>query len=101
MGTGTGTWARAISGRWGIGPEIMKATLEILDAAGAPIKPEVVEVGEKVYLSGLANGSANFAPYGLPDGTGMLFASNLGDRPILRRRRRPDFPLPASQGTPT
>lgn len=27
----------------------------------------------------LANGSANFAPYGLPDGTGMLFSSNKGD----------------------
>lgn len=40
----------------GIGPEIMKATLEILDAAGAPIEPEVVEVGEKVYLSGVATG---------------------------------------------
>jgi Tol biopolymer transport system component len=27
----------------------------------------------------LVNGSANFAPYGLPDGTGMLFASNMND----------------------
>ena len=36
----------------GIGPEIMKATLAILDAAGAPIEPEVIEVGEKVYLQG-------------------------------------------------
>lgn len=36
----------------GIGPEIMKATLHILEAAGANITPEFIEVGEKVYLSG-------------------------------------------------
>jgi len=36
----------------GIGPEIMKATLKILDAAGANIEPHTIEVGEKVYLSG-------------------------------------------------
>lgn len=36
----------------GIGPEIMKATLKILDAAGANIVPQHMEVGEKVYLSG-------------------------------------------------
>lgn len=27
----------------------------------------------------LANGAANFAPYGMPDNSGMLFSSNLGD----------------------
>lgn len=36
----------------GIGPEIMKATLRILEAAGANIEPHTIEVGEKVYLSG-------------------------------------------------
>jgi isocitrate dehydrogenase len=36
----------------GIGPEIMKATLKILEAAGAKIEPHTIEVGEKVYLSG-------------------------------------------------
>ncbi|WP_136480004.1 NADP-dependent isocitrate dehydrogenase [Cognatitamlana onchidii] len=36
----------------GIGPEIMEATLKILDAAGAPIEPEFIEIGELVYLSG-------------------------------------------------
>jgi isocitrate dehydrogenase len=36
----------------GIGPEIMKATLRVLDAAGAGLKYEVIEIGEKVYLSG-------------------------------------------------
>ena len=36
----------------GIGPEIMDATLRILDAAGARIEPEVIEIGEKVYQSG-------------------------------------------------
>jgi len=36
----------------GIGPEIMKATLNILDAAGAQIEPEVIEIGEKVFMKG-------------------------------------------------
>jgi len=40
----------------GIGPEIMKATLNILNAAHAPIDPEVIEVGEKIYLQGYSSG---------------------------------------------
>lgn len=40
----------------GIGPEIMEATLKILDAAGANIKPERIEIGEKIYLSGNSSG---------------------------------------------
>ena len=40
----------------GIGPEIMEATLRILDAAGANIQPEKIEIGEKVYLSGNSAG---------------------------------------------
>src|SRR5512132_220262 len=36
----------------GIGPEIMNATLQILDAAGAPLEIETIEIGEKVYLRG-------------------------------------------------
>lgn len=40
----------------GIGPEIMDATLKILHAAGAPIEPHEVEIGEKVYLSGHPTG---------------------------------------------
>lgn len=40
----------------GIGPEIMKATLRILDAAGANIEPEQIELGEKLYLSGNTSG---------------------------------------------
>jgi len=36
----------------GIGPEIMAATLHILKEAGARIEPEVIEIGEKVYLRG-------------------------------------------------
>ncbi|MDX1903089.1 MAG: NADP-dependent isocitrate dehydrogenase [Thermonemataceae bacterium] len=40
----------------GIGPEIMDATLKILMAAGAKIKPEIIEIGEKVYLKGNAAG---------------------------------------------
>ncbi|MEE2924997.1 MAG: NADP-dependent isocitrate dehydrogenase [bacterium] len=40
----------------GIGPEIMRATLRILEAAGAQIKSEVIEVGEKIYLQGNTTG---------------------------------------------
>ena len=36
----------------GIGPEIMTAVLRILDAAGARIEIETIEIGEKVYLRG-------------------------------------------------
>src|SRR5881398_3444556 len=36
----------------GIGPEIMSATLRILEAAGAPLAIETIEIGEKVYLRG-------------------------------------------------
>ncbi len=40
----------------GIGPEIMAATLKILTAADARIEPEIIEVGEKVYLQGFTSG---------------------------------------------
>lgn len=40
----------------GIGPEIMEATLEILEKAGARIEPELMNVGEKVYLGGHSAG---------------------------------------------
>jgi isocitrate dehydrogenase len=43
----------------GIGPEIMTATLDILKGAGARLDVEVIEVGEKVYLSG---NNAGIAP---------------------------------------
>jgi isocitrate dehydrogenase len=43
----------------GIGPEIMAATLRILQAAGARIDIETIEIGEKVYLAG---NSAGIAP---------------------------------------
>ena len=36
----------------GIGPEIMDATLQILEAAGAALEIETIEIGEKVYLRG-------------------------------------------------
>jgi len=42
----------------GIGPEIMDATLRILDAAGAAIRPEVIEIGEDMYLQGHTSGIA-------------------------------------------
>jgi isocitrate dehydrogenase len=40
----------------GIGPEIMKATLAVLEAAGAQIAPDVIEIGEQVYLKGISSG---------------------------------------------
>jgi isocitrate dehydrogenase len=40
----------------GIGPEIMNATLRILDAAGAQIETDVIEIGEQVYLKGISSG---------------------------------------------
>lgn len=42
----------------GIGPEIMEATLNILEAAGANIEPEFIDLGEKVYLLGNTAGIA-------------------------------------------
>jgi isocitrate dehydrogenase len=40
----------------GIGPEIMEAVLRILAAADAPVEPEFIEIGEKVYLAGNSAG---------------------------------------------
>src|SRR6188474_1152737 len=40
----------------GIGPEIMDATLRILEAAKAPPDYEQIEIGEKVYLAGNTSG---------------------------------------------
>jgi isocitrate dehydrogenase len=40
----------------GIGPEIMTATMKILTAADAPIEPEVIEIGKKVYMEGFSSG---------------------------------------------
>jgi len=42
----------------GIGPAIMDSTLEILDAAGAALDIEEIEIGEAVYKSGIKNGIA-------------------------------------------
>ncbi|MCW5963794.1 MAG: NADP-dependent isocitrate dehydrogenase [Bryobacterales bacterium] len=40
----------------GIGPEIMDASLHIIESAGAQIEKEVIEIGEKVYQRGLSAG---------------------------------------------
>jgi len=40
----------------GIGPEIMKATLSILNAAGAKLEIDHIDVGKKVYLAGNTSG---------------------------------------------
>jgi len=42
----------------GIGPEIMAATLRILEAANAPLEYHHVAIGEKVYLQGERSGIA-------------------------------------------
>ncbi len=40
----------------GIGPEIMAATLHILQGAGAELDIETIDIGEKVYLAGNSSG---------------------------------------------
>ncbi|MEM1027365.1 MAG: NADP-dependent isocitrate dehydrogenase, partial [Planctomycetota bacterium] len=40
----------------GIGPEIMDATLRILDAAGAKLAYDTIEIGQKVYERGVSAG---------------------------------------------
>lgn len=40
----------------GIGPEIMNATLQILDAAGAPLEITTIEVGQKLFERGVMTG---------------------------------------------
>jgi isocitrate dehydrogenase len=40
----------------GIGPEIMAATLRILEASEAPLDIETIDIGEKVYLAGNSSG---------------------------------------------
>lgn len=42
----------------GIGPEIMKASLKVLLAAGAKLKVEPIEIGERVYRAGNSAGIA-------------------------------------------
>ncbi len=42
----------------GIGPEIMDATLRILEASGAPLRYDTIQVGEAVYKSGHSSGIA-------------------------------------------
>lgn len=40
----------------GIGPEIMEASLHIIESAGAQIEKEIIEIGEKVYARGMTAG---------------------------------------------
>ena len=40
----------------GIGPEIMAATLNILEAAGAKLAVETIEIGQAVYQRGISSG---------------------------------------------
>lgn len=40
----------------GIGPEIMEATLRVMEAAGAQLDIDTIEIGEKNYLNGYTTG---------------------------------------------
>lgn len=40
----------------GIGPEIMKSCLKIMESAGAELEYDEIEIGEKVYLAGHTSG---------------------------------------------
>ncbi len=40
----------------GIGPEIMEATLRVMEASGARIAPSVIQIGEAVYRRGITSG---------------------------------------------
>src|SRR5580700_4727913 len=40
----------------GIGPELMAATLQVLDEAGALLEPHQIEIGEKLYSKGILRG---------------------------------------------
>ena len=42
----------------GIGPEIMDATLRVLDACGAGLEYEFIDIGERVYAAGHSSGIA-------------------------------------------
>ena len=45
----------------GIGPEIARATLRILEAAGARVAPEFIDIGQQVYLAGYSTGMTDAA----------------------------------------
>ena len=45
----------------GIGPEITRATMRIIEAAGTPLEYDVIEVGESVYKKGILSGLPNEA----------------------------------------
>jgi isocitrate dehydrogenase len=60
----------------GIGPDIMTATMKILDAAGARIEPEYVTMGEEAFKQGIMNGVTDEAWESLRR-TNLLFKSPL------------------------
>jgi isocitrate dehydrogenase len=55
---GTPTTTITVAPGDGIGPEIMDATLAVLEAAGAPLRYETVAIGERRYLDGHTSGIA-------------------------------------------
>jgi len=55
----------------GIGPEIMDATLKVLEAAGADIAPQPIEIGEQVYSAGNTSGITTEA-WDTVRGTGVM-----------------------------
>jgi isocitrate/isopropylmalate dehydrogenase len=64
----------------GIGPEVMRATLDVLEAAGAPLDYEVVEIGEAAYRKGVTSGipadrSARFCSTSWYSGSALMAAT--------------------------
>lgn len=55
-GTSSSKKAVTIAYGDGIGPEIMEATLNVLEAAGAPLEYDVIEIGQSAYESGISSG---------------------------------------------
>lgn len=55
----------------GIGPEIMTATLAVLEAAGVVMAPREIAIGEQLYLAGNSSGIAPEA-WGPIESTGLL-----------------------------
>lgn len=64
----------------GIGPEIMKAVLDILKAAKAPLDIKHIEIGEKVYLKGF--------PAGIEPATWETIRKSKGFLKHLSQRRK-------------
>jgi hypothetical protein len=80
----------------GIGPEIMQATLRILEAGGAWLAPENIHIGEQVYLSGNTSGIAPAAWDSLR--RTKVFLKAPITPPLRRRLQKPECHDPQNAG---